>query len=172
MSALIQDNRRDGADDVLHSLGGLRQGELLGTGDYERKTQAYSATVRYKQGSAELTSATGYSVDRYLINNDVTPSFGGDGGLASLFGVTGAPDPFEGMTRKVSQEFRFSVPLATKLDWLLGVFYTHESVQQPSDFLVGDRRGVLAGGLDNPNNPELFQLIQPRTIGLSLMKSF
>ena len=158
LSALIQDSRREGADDVQEGLGPLQQSELLGTGGYERKTQAYSATVKFKQDSSEFTSATGYSVDRYFISNDVTSSFGGVGGLASLYGVTGASAPFEGMTRKVTQEFRFSVPLATRLDWLMGVFYTHEAVQQPSEFLAVDpTTGDVAGTLLANNVPSTFQ---------------
>ncbi len=48
--------------DTYPGLGDLQQARIPNTGASEQTIQAYSATLNYKLGSAELTSVTGYNV--------------------------------------------------------------------------------------------------------------
>lgn len=146
LSALFQQSTRHGSDEVHlePGLNDLEQSALLGTGRYERTTQAYSATMNAKIGGVNLVSATGYSVDKDDTTLDTTLAYGG---LADLsFGVTGANNAFQGRYEKFTQEIRMSVPIGQRLEWLSGVFYTRESLTLHLDILAEDpHTGVVAG---------------------------
>ena len=61
---------------------------------------------------AELTSVTGYMVDKSSSSLDLTPAFGFFSSM--LFGVTGADSSINDRTRKFSQEFRLDLPITAK----------------------------------------------------------
>ena len=67
LSALYQDLRGDGANDVdiETGLSGLQQNYLPGIGSYDRKIQAYSANLTAKLGGVELTAVSGYNINHY-----------------------------------------------------------------------------------------------------------
>lgn len=166
LSALYQDRKADGSSDVNVNangyagppLGDLEQSYFPGIGGYEKKTEAYAATARLQVGSMELTSVTGYNVTSYVDTFDFSYAFGGFAN--SLFpGAEGVPIYEHGTTNKFSQELRLSMPLGSRIDWLLGGFYTHESSHYhetiyATDILTGDNLGVL---YSNPDQPSTFK---------------
>ncbi len=126
LSALAQQIRADGRSDVLQlpGLTDLQQSNLRGSGGYERKVQAYNATLTGHIGTAELTSVSGYNVNSYTDSFDYTYALGGL--TQTLFGVRGAELLNDSDTHKFTQEIRLAVPIGRSVDWLLGAFYTDE----------------------------------------------
>ncbi len=122
----------------LHPIYGYqKQARLRGTEQYYTTMRLYSATVKAKIGSLDFTSITGYGDNKNLDVSDYT----------SLYG-TPSDGPFFSPTRKITQEFRLSSSGGRTLDWLAGVFYTHENspVDLPSnnvDPATGQQTGLL-----------------------------
>jgi iron complex outermembrane receptor protein len=141
LSALFQEYKGDGFSDVDQSingfvgpvLGNLQQYYLRGTGAFDRKVQAYSATLKAKLGSADLTAISGFNINQYSDSYDTTyffgpfTQFGGPGTSFNGFGVPGTAAPENNKTDKFSQEVRLSMPIGSQVDWLFGSFYTHEA---------------------------------------------
>jgi iron complex outermembrane recepter protein len=151
LSALIQDTKGDGMSEVdvptagypqTTGLGDLQQSYLRGTGAYDRKVQAYSATLTAKLGNVDLTSVSGYNINTYSDSYDVTyayaslTQYGVPGTGFNGFGVPGSPAPERDKTNKFTQEVRLSAPIGDTLDWLLGAFYTHEASQYSQNVLA------------------------------------
>jgi outer membrane receptor protein involved in Fe transport len=116
--------------------------------------------VSGKVGNAELTSVSGYSINELSDSLDFSQVFGGAyGGYAqSFFGVPGAAYVEHGKTNKFSQEFRLSIPLGTHLEWLAGLFYTHESSQVTQSLLAEDPvSGAIPGALLTAPFPTTFE---------------
>jgi len=128
VSALVQRTRSDGSSEVeiLPGLSDLQQSYLGGFGGYDRKLQAYSANLTARIGAAEFTSITGYSKADVAGSFDLSALLGNL--TNNLFGVGGVGWAEDNTTKKVTQEFRLSMPLGGRLDWLFGVFYTHENM--------------------------------------------
>jgi iron complex outermembrane recepter protein len=127
LSALIQQTHAGGSNDVdvEAGLGDLQQNYLRGVGGYDREFQAYSAVVTAKLGDVDLTAVSGFNVNSYRDSWDLSYA---DGVYTNLFfGVLGAPVTDSDKTKKFTQEVRMSMPIGTRVDWLLGGFYTHES---------------------------------------------
>ena len=124
-SALVQHTRADGSSIVDPTLGDLNQGIVAGGGGYEKTIQAYSLTFKTKLGLLDFVSLTGFNTNELNSRADFTPSLGSL--TESTFGVTGTPVIEHNKTRKITQEFRVSAPIGTRVDWLFGAFYTHES---------------------------------------------
>lgn len=136
LSALYQNNEGYGLDYADPELGDLKQNNIPGTGLYHSAIQAYSAVLKARFGSAQLTSLTGYSVNAMHDVEDVTNIFGP---IAALeFGVGGVQLPDRQTTDKVSQEIRLSMPVGDRVDWLLGLFYTHEKARMHQDLWAED----------------------------------
>jgi iron complex outermembrane recepter protein len=127
LSAMTQDSLRLGTADVDTRRGGaLEQTALPDTGLYGRKTEAYSAIMNAALGVLELTSLTGYSKDRLSTAIDASPIFGTQAN--NIFQVSGVAGPANRNTEKFSQEVRASIPLSSRINWLVGAFYTNEEV--------------------------------------------
>jgi iron complex outermembrane receptor protein len=140
-SALYQDTRMNGQPDVISGLGNLQQNYIPFAGESDRRIQAYALTLKAKLWIGELTSITGYSDSRYSDSWDGTSYYGpftqngcnAPGAICppnvtfNGFGVTGAPNYDFFRTEKVTQELRYSLPMGTNADWLIGAFYNHES---------------------------------------------
>ena len=138
LGAMIQDSNRHGSPevDVQPGLRDLEQTNLIETGFYDERRQAYSATITAKLGRAELTAVSGYTVNRATTSLDLTAAFTP---FVPLFGLTGTPgiaDPQHIETSRFTQEFRLAMPIATRIDWLLGAFYNHEYSPSSSDVLA------------------------------------
>ncbi len=152
LSALMQRMTGDGSPDVDAGLDDLQQDYVRNAGAYDRKAQAYGVVMNARLGTAELTSISGYSI------NKATDSFDFSYLLSStaqgLFGVNGVPIFDDNTLNKFSQEIRLMTPLGPKFEWLLGAFYTHESslfLQHPR---AADRAsGVVVGVLGDSRVP-------------------
>jgi outer membrane receptor protein involved in Fe transport len=160
LSALQQESKRLGSDDELRQpgLSELENTMLRGSGGNSRKIEVYSATLKAELGNISLTSATGYSSNKYDSFLDFTPVFGGVGGFSDgTFGVTGATAPFRGRTNKFTQEIRLSGPIGERLEWLLGGFYTREKVNTLADYVAVDpATGADAGLMLRGGTPTTF----------------
>jgi len=140
LSALYQDDKGDGSSDVLSdpALRSWQQNYIPNTGSYDRKTQAYSADLNGKLGDADLTSVTGYNINKFSNSLDYSYALGQCCTLP-LYGVTGTPLFTDGTTKKFTQELRAAIPINRFLDWLLGGFYTRESSPYEQAFFAEDR---------------------------------
>ncbi len=146
VGALYQEIKGDGSNDVdiQPGLGDLQQNRLPGIGAYYKENQAYSAVANIRLGAGDLTSVSGYTI------TTLHDSFDYSWALSSLanstFGVTGAPVFDDFRTTKYSQELRFSVPLAQKLELLAGAFYTHEDSPAEQNLLaMNPATGAILG---------------------------
>ena len=137
LSALLQHSNREGSPYVEAAppyptfaapLGNLQQSAVRGTGSLEKTLQAYSATLRAKFGSVDLTSVTGYSINKFTSSVDFTSFLGGV--VESLFGVPGDPDVTAITNKKFTQEIRLSGWIGPQVEWLFGGFYDHEGANQ------------------------------------------
>jgi outer membrane receptor protein involved in Fe transport len=153
LSALIQDTKRNGEDDVdrLPGLGELQQRVWPGTGKHKAESQAYSANLTSKLGDYDLTILSGYNINSFDTNYDLTPTFFCVGFAQSIFGVDGCPWTADSKARKFSQEVRLSRPLGRRLDWLLGAFYTDEKVNTHEITWAADAAGVVSGQIYDLN---------------------
>jgi iron complex outermembrane receptor protein len=128
LSALYQDLKSKGLPQVIVQPGlwGLQQNYIPGTGQYDKTVEAFSATLDYKLGGVNLTSVTGYNLNRYPDVIDFTFI---DGAPARKFyGVSAGVFNDYTSTSKFTQEIRLSGAIGRHFDWLLGGFYTHEHV--------------------------------------------
>jgi outer membrane receptor protein involved in Fe transport len=126
VSALAQNVTVDGSSSasLSPSFGDLEQpGTVPGTGGYEKKFRAFSATATAHLGEAELVSLTGYGTNSIATNIDLSavsflfqPTFGSNQAVSDL----------EYDTTKFTQELRLSVPLGARVSWMVGAFYTRE----------------------------------------------
>jgi iron complex outermembrane receptor protein len=131
LNGLYQDSTRLGGNDVNVALGGLNQNAVRDSGQYARTLHAYDAIINASVGSVELTSATGYSIDKMLTLGDLTTIAGGFWGAMAdvFFSATGVSSPVDRRFEKFSQELRASIPLGENVEWLVGAFYTDEDAE-------------------------------------------
>jgi iron complex outermembrane receptor protein len=164
VSALYQDVRTDGNSNVDRPINGYfgpptigdwQQSAVRGTGAGHREIQAYSATLTAKLGNATLTALSGYSVN--TLSDSVDYSYYLGGLSQKYFNVAGAVlfDDFK--TSKFTQEIRLAVPFGPKIDWLLGLFYTHEDTPNVEHTLAVDPvTGASAGTWNSDPFPTTF----------------
>ena len=126
LSAMYQYIDWDGASEtnVAPGLTGLQQNYLPGMGGYSRTAQAYSAVIKAKLGSIDLTSLTGYNINKTHSTLDFTYAFGAP--VEKAFGVAGAPYNLFGHVDRITQELRLSGSLWQKVDWLVGAYFSNE----------------------------------------------
>jgi iron complex outermembrane recepter protein len=138
LSALLQQSKSDGSSqvEIKRGFADLQQSYLAGTGGYDRKTQAFSANLTGKIGTAELTSITGYGHSNVSDSFDVSSLLGGLTKL--LYGVGGDAWVEDNVTQKFSQELRLAMPLSSRVDWLFGLYYTHEHTTPIGGFVLVD----------------------------------
>jgi iron complex outermembrane recepter protein len=150
LSALVQDTDRVATEEVDTTLGkDPKHNFLIGTGGYIRDSQVYSATLVAKLGRAELTSATGYSIDESDGTLDLTTFFGfGDVAEALYSGTGRAVIAGESTVKKFVQELRASIPVGERLNWLVGAFYTNEKISGVSDIFAANSAGVRPAGVE------------------------
>jgi outer membrane receptor protein involved in Fe transport len=134
LGALIQNISADGNSVSLPVLGDLQQAFLRGTGQWSNRTQIYTADINAKLSGIDLTAVTGYNTYRSSGVGD----FGGNIALPTN------SDSFE----KFSQEIRLSSRIGHTVDWLLGLFYTHEYSPIEQQLLTVDPgTGEITGSL-------------------------
>ncbi len=142
LSALYQDSHRNGSPQVEPDLGDLEQDALPGTGQAEKKIQAYSATAAGRIAGIDIVSITGYSVSAASDPIDITSLY------ASLsqgqFGVPGTSDALLQPRGRFpgAAGHRAARP---RVQWLFGGFYTHENSRNTVDILPEDATGTPVG---------------------------
>jgi iron complex outermembrane recepter protein len=153
LSALYQHTEGNGLSEAVQGvgLGDLQQNYVAGAGLYNNTTQTYSATLNYKLGSTELTSITAYNAPRTYDTFDFTPFYSSS---AVSFGVKGAPAIEDVKPERVSQELRLSGPIGRSLEYLVGAFYTHETIKAFYAVNAADpATGIAAGNLLSDSYP-------------------
>ena len=138
LSALYQNNEQYGfgfADPQLGE-GQLKQFNIPGTGLLHNDDQAFSAIFKAQLGRAQLTSLTAYSINSGHQALDDTWDYGPFAQI--IFGVGGAKDLDETVTDKFSQEVRLALPVTDWLDWMGGLYYTHEKSHTIQDIWGAD----------------------------------
>jgi iron complex outermembrane recepter protein len=133
----------------------LQQNYLPGLGGYDRKVQAYSATLTGRIGDIELTAISGYNINEYTDSEDVT--FGLSYYTQNLFNTPGTGEFDNNKTRKFTQEIRMSAPIGDHVDWLLGGFYTHENSQYFETTLAINPAGTVISPPDILSFPTSYQ---------------
>jgi outer membrane receptor protein involved in Fe transport len=126
-SALFQDTKGDGSNDVDTGLGDLQQNYARGIGAYRVRTQAYSAILNAQfTPTTQLTWLSGYNVQSVLDSLDASYLLGS---LAqSIFGAqySAVPAYTRGLDQKFTQELKLTTQFGEHLDWLGGLYYTFE----------------------------------------------
>jgi iron complex outermembrane recepter protein len=141
------------------NLRGLQQNTIPGVGPYDRTVQAYSVTINAKLGVIDLTAISGYNVNKYHDSWDFTWALGSysKNGIPGTgfngFGVTGTTELDDNTTDKFTQEVRLSGSINSRLDWLLGGFYTHEHSSYVTPILALDTAGAEVGSWLNSSFP-------------------
>ena len=140
LSALYQNTRGNGVPEVNEEvngyvvnpngtppsppLGDLQQNYVAGVDRYTIVNQAYAAVMKWRLAGVEITSDTGYNINKATSPFDFSPTFGP---IYEQLGyaVSGAPLITRIEFKKISEELRLSGSIWS-LDWLVGGFYTHE----------------------------------------------
>ena len=127
ITALAQNVNSDGnpveaLDPVTHApvYGDLQQRIGAGTGTFDARYRLYNATLNSDFGWAKLVASSSYSTLDAVENDDVTPLLP----LGPPYGI-GELQPIR--QTKATQELRLQSPKSDRLEWLLGVFTTHET---------------------------------------------
>jgi len=137
----------DANERLQPTLGDWKQARLPGTERFESSVQLYSATLKARLGDLDLTSISGYGINRYHQLQDDSL------GLAYYaqqppFLVSGGTEANIFETRKLSQEVRLSSTGQGRVDWLAGLLYTHEKspsheTNYANDLVTGQAVGLL-----------------------------
>lgn len=144
MSALYQDVKGDGTNDLNNGAGNLQQTYIPGVGQYEREAQAYNAVLTGKIGGISVVAVSGYNV--FAVHDSFDDTLGFGPLTQSQFGVSGTPAFDNGVTHKFTQEVRLSTPIGSMLDAMLGAFYTHEYNPYSQTLLATDpSTGAVVG---------------------------
>ncbi len=148
LSALYQDNKIFGSSFVTvePGLGDWQQRFLPGTGHVDRTFEVFSANMSGILGPFDVTSVTGYSVSRLHDFLDYTEVFG-----FITQGVFNTNPPYtlagdDTTTYKFNQEIRLATKIGSKVDLLLGGYYTHERSPYLLQIIGADAAGQSIGG--------------------------
>ena len=156
LSALYQRLKGDGSSDSFPAVGDLQQTYIAGTGAYDRRVQAYSATVSASFDAVDLTSITGYNVNRFSDSFDGTFAFGPS--TQAIFGVPGTPQFNTNSTDKLTQELRASGVIGNRVNWILGGFYTNEdSSYVQTRYASNPTTGAIVGTIQQLSFPTTFR---------------
>jgi len=146
-SALTQDSTTDGTSEVdvnsdLTPIYGKYEqfryaGVNGGNENWNLRSTLYSLRAIYDLDWASLTSISSYQGQTASWWTDFTFRFG-----ALIGGILGVPNPqnvgvFDHVTlddHKVTQEVRLASPSTNRLEWLAGLYFTHEKSVQPERF--------------------------------------
>lgn len=107
------------------NFGDLNQPSIPNTGHYSMAWQMYSAVLKYHSDLFDVTSISAFSKLVPYQSQDFTPVFGPYS--EDFFAVGGAAERYVNTNNKMSEEVRLSSPTGSKLQWLVGGFFTHES---------------------------------------------
>lgn len=126
-------------------LGNYQQSMAAGTGYNYSRAQLYGLTVHYTFAGADFTLASGYGLDSAYNVNDFSYIFGSLNPLLG-FDVSGEQAPFFQGTKKWTEEARLRFPITSRVDALVGGFFTHEVNHVWQSFLASDPdSGAVSG---------------------------
>jgi iron complex outermembrane recepter protein len=151
LGAIYQERRTGASAYVDPTLGDYVQSTLPGTGWMEQQLKSLSAIFRASVGRGEFTSLTGYSHNTFDDKYDYSSSFLGNvqQSFPTAQGVTLEEHV---TTKKFSQELRVDVPVAERVDLLVGGFFTNENSNVPQIITAVDNQvGFI--GLRSSNHP-------------------
>lgn len=114
-----------------------------GTGAFKEGYRMYAATLSDNFGWAKLVATTSYADLNLRENTDLTVAYGPI--LGPVLGIQnlGVAQVNPLKQRKSTQEIRLQSPSNQKLEWRLGVFYTHEhSTNQQSEQVIDSMTGA------------------------------
>ncbi|QBQ99872.1 TonB-dependent receptor [Paraburkholderia pallida] len=154
LSAVSQNINRNAPDYVEYGANGQPVWGDLTTQQFapqpfHQNIQLYSAGIEYELGWARLNSITSFQRVNTSAPQDLTgvygPLFAAQGlDLGSVVAADVAT------TNKFTQEFRLTSPGNQRLEWLAGLFYTHERSTLNEGFLT-----TLPDGTVGPNLSEI-----------------
>lgn len=153
LSGLYQNHQVHGAPIVTVGLGDLQQSTLPGTGYRYEDLGAFAATINYSIGKAVLTSITGFNKNSISDSGDITQFLGGLSQTDFGADAPGAALVEHVQSKKFSQELRLSVPVTETIDWLLGLFYTHEASGTAQEITGDTLSGAVAGEFLSYHSP-------------------
>ncbi|MBS0420048.1 MAG: TonB-dependent receptor [Proteobacteria bacterium] len=158
LSAVLQHQTAFGSSNAFTQpgLGDLQQNALAGTGYFDEHLQVYTAVVKAQLGRFDLVSVSGYNIHTVSDVIDYSPIFGDL--FQSLYSLSGAPLHETLKTSKFTEELRLTTQFGTHFDWLLGVFYNHESSPNTQALQVTDpATGAVADTFLFDSAPQFFQ---------------
>ena len=163
LSALVQDSVAGGTSEVdvnsnLTPIYGKYAQFRYGNENWDLDSTHYSLRANYDFSWAALTSITSYQRQSAKWSTDFTNRFGPL--IASIIGIPdlGVFDDVSLADHKVTQEIRLASPDSNVLEWLGGLFFTHEKSVQPEQFqnpfstVTGLTVPVAGGIFTDPNN--------------------
>ena len=146
LNALAQNNNANGdPEEIVNSSYQSVNGDLNGVGQagfnwFLSHYRFYTGTLDVDLGWAHLLALSGYNSTYYETDLDLTPVFG------PIFGTP--PFVFYPLiqtdrTNKFSQEVRLTSPSHQRLEWIAGLYYTHEATSFAQTLTALD---ALTGG--------------------------
>ncbi|WHZ18561.1 MAG: TonB-dependent receptor [Rhodanobacteraceae bacterium] len=165
ITAMAQNLSSDGSpsealdpDTLQPVYGNLQQRVAAGTGSFDGRYRLYNATFKTDFGWSTLTASSSYSTLDSLNNLDATPLL--------YLGPQANGQPYatfeQDLTHqtKATQEIRLQSAASQTVEWLGGIFYTHETANHPqhiypTDYFTGTPLpspfGMSIGDDDQPS---------------------
>ena len=136
-------------------LVGLQQNSIPGTAPYDQKYQNYSAVVKAEFGTVNLVSISAYGNTKWNSSRDLSWAYGPF--ALPVFGVSSVGLFNSGSVSKFSEEFRVTMPIGPRLEWLAGAFYTHENFPTHQEITVLDPvTGRAIGSVGFTDTPKTY----------------
>ena len=162
LTALVQNTSTYGTSTIdvganLEPIYGKYQQYRWGPARWDLHSALFSLRAKLNLGWASLTSITSYQRETAFTSTDFTRRFGPL--ISSIINVPnlGIFDNVSLDHHKITQEVRLVSPSTQKLEWLAGLFFTHEksvqpeAFQNPFDLTTGAVVPVPGGIFTDPN---------------------
>jgi iron complex outermembrane receptor protein len=155
LMALVQYSNAEGASYTTIGLGDLKQSAVPGSGGSTRDSQIYGATMKFNFGAVQLTSVTGYNINKFTQSLDYTWGLGPY--TKTVFGVQGSVYVTHVHTGDFTQELRLTGKISDSIDWLVGGFFEHSSTQLAEPlYAENELTGAIVGTWTTINTPNSY----------------
>jgi iron complex outermembrane recepter protein len=136
LSVLTQDSESPSTSNVdlnsnLTPIYGKYQQVRYGNENWDFRNWLCSLTANYDFGWANLSSITGYSTRNAIWDIDESLKLAGFAENALGIPNLGLFDDVTLHNEKTTQEFRLASPDSDRLEWMVGLYYTHEHSIKP-----------------------------------------